>query len=344
MRILFVTNMYPTPQRPAYGAFVWQQAEQLRQFGHTVDVVNILGFQSRRNYLKGALEVIRKTSRTEYDIVHAHYGQSAFPAWFRLRAPLVITFHGSDVLVRGLFQSFCSRVASHLADAVIVVSEEIRRRISGVVIPCGVDMNVFRPYNRDEARARLGWPLDRYVILFPFDPRRRVKRYDLAKAAVERLTEEDIGAELVTVFGVENREMPWYYSAADAMILCSDSEGSPTSVKEALACNLPVVATDVGDIREIMSAIEGTRICTQDVSEIARSLREVLDISHRGGCDRRTAMSRYDQTRTVEKIVDLYGDVVRRFRTREERRLSPRAAGLNVRTPPRKNRSSSKNH
>ncbi len=299
----------------------------MRQFGHVVDVINILGFRSRLNYLKGAFEVIRKTRRTEYDVVHAHYGQSAFPAWFRLRSPLVITFHGSDVLVRGLFQSFCSRVASHLADAVIVVSEDMRRRISGLVIPCGVDMNVFRPYDHDEARLRLGWPKDKYLILFPFDPARLVKRYDLAKAAVERIVKEGVDAELVTVFSVENRKMPWYYSAADAMILCSDSEGSPTSVKEALACNLPVVATDVGDIREIMSGIPGTMICTQEVSEIVRSLREVLDISHRGGCDRRTAVTRYDQTRTVEKIVDLYGDVVRRFRTKEERRHLPRQPG-----------------
>src|SRR6267378_125149 len=101
-------------------------------------------------------------------------------------------------------------------------------------------------------------------------------------SAVDRLTEEGLAAELITVFGVDNREMPWHYSAADAMILCSDSEGSPTSVKEALACDLPVVATDVGDIHEIMSGIAGTRICTQEVSEIAHGLREVLEISRRG--------------------------------------------------------------
>src|SRR3989441_299841 len=190
MRILFVTNMYPSPERPGYGAFVWQQAEQLRQFGHLVDVVNILGFRSRLNYLTGALEVLRQTRRKSYDVVHAHYGQSAFPAWFRLKAPLVITLHGSDVLQRGLFQSLSSRVISHFADAVIVVSEEMRRRIPGLVIPCGVDLSVFRPYDRDEARVRLGWPKDKDLILFPFDPARLVKRYDLAKAAVERVTKD----------------------------------------------------------------------------------------------------------------------------------------------------------
>jgi len=319
MKILLVTNMYPSPDRPGYGAFVWHQTEQLRQLGHVVDVVNIRGFRSKLNYLKAALEVLHKTSRTTYDVVHAHYGLSAFPAWFRLKAPLVITLHGGDVL-EGRFQHLCSRVIAHFADAVIVVSEEIRRRIPGTVIPCGVDLHVFKPYDREEARARLGWPQDRYLILFPYDPTRTRKRYDLAKAAVEQVAQDGVSAELVTVFSAANGQMPWYYSAADVMLLCSNWEGSPTCVKEALACNLPVVATDVGDIREIMSGIAGTWICTQKVSELARGLREVLGISQRGGFDGRTAMTRYDQTRTVEKIVGLYSDVVRSFRTRKERR------------------------
>ena len=310
--------MYPTPQRPDYGAFVGQQAEQLRRFGHTVDVVNVLGYRSKLNYLKGAVEVLRKTGSTPYDIVHAHYGLTALPAWFRLHAPLVITLHGSDVL-GGRFQRLCSSMISRFADAVIVVSEQMRQRVPGIVIPCGVDLNLFRPHNRDDARARLGWSTDKYLILFPFDPRRRVKRYDLAKAAVERLTEDGTCAELVTVFGVEYREMPWHYSAADAMILCSDSEGSPTSIKEALACDLPVVATDVGDVREILSGVPGARLCIQEVSEIARTLRETLNVPRSARSERRAAMARYDQALTVEKIIGVYKGVLPEFKARRRR-------------------------
>lgn len=312
MKILFVTNMYPTPERPAYGTFVWQQAEQLRQFGHIVDVVNISGCQSKLHYLKGAVEIIRKTSATPYDIVHAHYGFTAFPAWFRVHAPLVVTLHGSDVLGSS-FERFCTKVIVRFANAVIVVSEEMRRQIHGIVIPCGVDLNVFRPYNREKARARLRWPLDKYLGLFPFDPTRGVKRYDLAKAAIERLKEEGIDVELRTVSDIENSVMPWCYSAADVMVLCSDREGSSTSVKEALACNLPVVATDVGDMREIMSGIEGVRICTQEVSDIASKLREVLNVSRNGQFEGRVAMRKYDQALTAEKIIGVYNTVISEF-------------------------------
>jgi len=325
VRILFVTNMYPTPERPDYGTFVWQQAEQLRRLGHTVDVVNILGYRSRLNYVKGIFDTLRKTRTTSYDVVHAHYGLTALPAWFRRDAPLVMTLHGSDVL-GSRFERRCSWLMSRFADAVIVVSEEMRQRIPGIVIPCGVDLDLFRPFDRDDARTRLGWPPDKYLVLFPFDPRRRVKRYDLARAAVDRLTEEGIRAELMTVCGVENREMPWRYSAADAMILCSDWEGSPTSIKEALACDLPVVATDVGDVREILRGVPGTWLCTRDVDDIARSLREALTLPRRGRFERRAAMAKYNQALTVAKLIALYTTVVTRFTAKRSLVMHPRGS------------------
>jgi glycosyltransferase involved in cell wall biosynthesis len=308
--------MYPSPQRPGSGAFVCQQVEQLRRFGHTVDVIDILGSQSKMNYLRCTLDVVRMTSAVAYDILHAHYGYSAYPAMFRLRAPLVITLHGTDVIGQSIFERLSTRAVSHFADAVIVVSEELRRRIPGIVIPCGVDLGVFKPYDRDKARARLGWPKDKHIVLFPFDPARPEKRYDLARASIERLVQEGVDAELMTVVNVPNGEMPWCYSAADALLLCSDYEGSPTSIKEALACNRPVVATDVGDVGELLNGIAGTRICPQDAGTIARNLREVFDWSRSSEFRGRAAMARYDQVLTVEKIVGVYDDVLSNLRAK----------------------------
>src|SRR5439155_831001 len=238
----------------------------------------------------------------------------------------------------GWHEPLISRFVCSLAGATIVASKKIAERIPGDVIPCGVDLAVFEPKPKAEARQRLNLDSQRKYILFPFNPARSIKRFDLASGAVTKMEREEVDIELLTVSKVPNAEMPWYYSAADAMILCSDSEGSSTSVKEALACNLPVVATDVGDVREIMSGIEGTRICTHEVGEIARGLREVLETSHHGRFHGRMAMTRYDETRTADKIVRLYRDVARRFRTRGERRCWLRVAGLSGRTPARKKR------
>ncbi|WP_235999975.1 glycosyltransferase [Bradyrhizobium uaiense] len=311
--------MYPSPQRPGSGAFVYQQVEQLRRFGHTVDVINMVGSQSKLNYLKGTVDVVRMTGATTYDIVHAHYGYSAFPAMFRLRAPLVITLHGTDVL-GNILERLSTRFVSHFADAVVVVSEEMRRRVPGIVIPCGVNLGVFKPYDRNEARARLQWPNDKFVVLFPFDPTRPEKRYDLARASIDRLVQEGVDAQLMTVTNVPNEEMPWYYSAANALLLSSDYEGSPTSIKEALACNLPVVSTNVGDVREQLNGIAGTQICPPDAGTIARSLREAFDWSLNGEFQGRAAVVRYDQAFTVERIIGVYTDVISNFRARAQGR------------------------
>jgi glycosyltransferase involved in cell wall biosynthesis len=152
---------------------------------------------------------------------------------------------------------------------------------------------------------------DGKYVLFPFDPSRRVKRYDIAEGAVALLRQRGVDAMLLPVWNVANEMMPLYYSAADAMVLCSDTEGSPTSVKEALACNLPVVSTDVGDVRTILRGIDGTEICEPSVSAVAAGLGRVLQRAGRV-FDGRSAMRRYDQRSTVQALVGVYCSVLRR--------------------------------
>lgn len=203
----------------------------------------------------------------------------------------------------------------------------MRKRIPGIVIPCGVNLGAFKPYDRDEARARLRWPKDKFIVLFPFDPTRPEKRYDLARASVDRLVQNGVDAELMTVINVPNEEMPWYYSGANALLLSSDYEGSPTSIKEALACNLPVVSTRVGDVHEQLNGIAGTWICPPDAATIARSLRAAFDWSQNGEFQGRAAVAKYDQALTVERIVGVYTDVLSNFRARGVGRRLLRSGG-----------------
>jgi glycosyltransferase involved in cell wall biosynthesis len=310
LRVLFVTNMYPHAEDPASGTFVMHQAQQLRKMGHRVDVFHFLGYRSRLNYLKSAFDVLSLTRGCPYDVVHAHYGLSGFPALFRHNIPLVVTLHGGDALI-GTVQPLISRSVCLLADAVIVVSNGIAKKIPGTVIPCGIDFELFKPHERGAARRRLGLAMNRRYVLFPFDPKRKVKRYDLARAACDRLAGR--GTDLLVVSGVKNDEMPWYYSAADVMLLCSYSEGSPTSVKEALACNLPVVSTNVGDVTDIMSGIQGCTICERnDAVSLATAIESVLSRPTDVPFESRSAMHRYDQQSIAASIVAVYRDVIKR--------------------------------
>ena len=309
LKILVVTAMYPHAGNEGYGAFVKQQVEQLRALGHLVDVLHFPGYLSQLEYLKAAVEVSRRSRREHYDVVHAHYGVTGLAALFRNAIPLVISLHGSDALV-GWHQPLISRIVCGLADATIAVSRKVANRIPGEVIPCGVDLSLFRPKPKTEARQRLRLKSERKYILFPFDPTRKVKRFDLASGAVTTLAREGVDMELLTVSKVHYTKMPWYYSAADAMILCSDSEGSPTSVKEALACNLPVVSGDVGDVREIMKGVAGVEIAEQTPDALAGALKRVLNPPPDFVFDGRTSMERYSQQKAVEAIVAVYRRVI----------------------------------
>jgi teichuronic acid biosynthesis glycosyltransferase TuaC len=308
LRILVVTNMYPHEKDPAFGTFVMQQVDALRRRGQIVDVLHIEGHKSKLRYLTGAFEVFARTRRTSYDIVHAHYGLSGLPALFRFKTPLVITLHGSDALI-GSVEPFLSKMVCKLADAVIVVSKGIAKRIPGEVIPCGIDLDRFTPGDRAAARAMLNLPTDRRLVLFPYNPSRKVKRYDLALAAIELLGLRDVAC--VTASGVRNEEMPFYYRAADVMLLCSESEGSPTSVKEALACNIPVVATNVGDVADIMGGIDGCKVCETSADSLAAGLRSAL-LRHGPPFDGRTAMRKYDRKSVTDDILRVYKDVIAR--------------------------------
>src|SRR5258708_7853488 len=325
LRSLVVTEMYRHAGHEGYGACIMQQVEQLRFLKHQVDVVLFQGYRSKLEYVRAAIEVRRRTRSVKYDVVHGHYGLTGIAAVFRFATPLVITLHGSDVLV-GRLPPMISRLVCRFADATIAVNKQIAARVPGEVITCGVNLNVFQPKGRAGAKKRLGLALDKKYVLFPFSPSRTVKRFDLAAAAVNRLAARGLNVELLTVSQVPNGEMPWYYSAADAMILASDSEGSPTSVKEALACNLPVVTTDVGDVREIGAGIAGFQICAQTAESLADGLETVL----RGGLglafDGNAAMRRYSLEQTALAIVQVYRRAMKERGSSREKGCA-RAAG-----------------
>jgi teichuronic acid biosynthesis glycosyltransferase TuaC len=318
LKVLVVTAMYPHAGNAGSGAFVEQQVEHLRALGHLVDVLHFPGYRSRLEYFKAAVEVSRRTRREHYDVVHAHYGVTGLTALFRNGIPLVVSLHGSDALV-GWHQPLISRIVCRLADATIVASRKIAERIPGEVIPCGVDLSVFEPKPKAEARHRLKLKSERKYILFPFNPGRGIKRFDLASEAVARLAREGVDIELLTVSKIPNADMPWYYSASDAMILCSDSEGSSTAVKEALACNLPVVSADVGDVKEIVRGIAGVEVVERNAESLAAGLRRVLHAAPGFVLDARTSMKRYGQRQTAEAILKVYLGAIDRRKTMRRR-------------------------
>jgi glycosyltransferase involved in cell wall biosynthesis len=249
--------MYPTPLRPALGSFVRDQVEALRRIdGIEVDLFAFAPGGAGA-YLKGTQELRRRHRGDRYDVVHAHFGLTAWPAFAASGRAHAVTLHGTD-LVHPRSRTL-TLAALPFLDLVATVSEPLAKDVPGwavrgqrAVLPCGVDVERFRPIPRAEARAELGLSPSARYVLFPADPTRREKRYDRAVAAT------DGQAELLALGNVDPQQVPVYVNAVNAVLVPSERESFGLAVLEALACDVPVLATPVGIAPEVLDHLPGT--------------------------------------------------------------------------------------
>jgi teichuronic acid biosynthesis glycosyltransferase TuaC len=288
IRVLVVTNMWPRPDLPACGAMVVRQVDSLAEAGVVTDVWDIDGRLS--SYVRTVAKVLAlNAKRKQYDLVHGHSGHSGLLACLQVRYPLIITYYGYDVDpavgYREAWRRKLERVAFRQIGAVIAQSivqsarnlERLprRSRVRATVIPNGIDRERFRPMPRHEARKGLAWG-DEPVVLFAADPKRPVKRFDLAAAAVEEARRAVPDLRLVVCKDALPDDVPSWLNAADVLILTSATEGSPNVVKEAMACNLPIVSVDVGDVAAIVAGTRHCHVCDSDERELGAALVDVL--------------------------------------------------------------------
>jgi glycosyltransferase involved in cell wall biosynthesis len=326
LRVLFVTNMWPDDERPWHGSFVSSQARSLERAGVSVDVLPIRGYASRGEYLKAAAAVVKLNRHCPYDVVHAHYGHSAVVARACVRAPLVISYCGSDVLGdptatgsitrRTRVEAGVFKQVGRAAAATITKSSGMEQvlpqavRARNHVIPNGVDLDRFRPIPRAEARRRLRWPVDEECVLFVGKPAKVVKNYPLAERVVERLARTRPRVGLRVAADVHRDEVPLWMSAADALLFTSRSEGSPNVIKEAMASELPIVATPVGDVPERLAGVDGCHVCEPDVDRMSAALADALD--HGRSAAAREAVAPLSLDAVAARLIGVYHQVLGR--------------------------------
>ena len=294
MRVLCLASYLPTTRNPRRCIFLKEQNDTLRQLGIEIDTFLIGAGISGLKHLNAIYRFHTEVEQNNYQVIHAQYGLNACIAYTQFRLPVVVTFWGDDVLenpAQNGRHTILSKILVGLnkllvrrASAVIVQSEEMKRRLGrtdAYIIPFGVDLNLFQLMKKEEACRKLGFLPDRKTVLFANDPTLPVKQFALARKAVDLVKKKIAGIDLVTTGDEPREKIPLYMNACDVLILTSLHEGSPMVVKEAMACNLPVVSVDVGDVRQVIGTTKNCFVTSRNPQEMAERIIQVINSGER---------------------------------------------------------------
>jgi glycosyltransferase involved in cell wall biosynthesis len=341
--------MYPSPARPGNGVFIEQQVSSLsaRQLDVRMMFVDRRSLGPSVYYRIGAM-LERELAEFAPDVVHVMYGGVMADQVTKHRGvpPTIVTFHGSDLLgenfsglLRKLISRYgvhCSKRAARRANGVIVVARHLLKAFGKEinsskvqVIPCGIDLERFKPMDQNRCRERLGWQTGDFHVLFATSAGDPVKRPELARAAVDILNRKRGRINFHVLSGTPNSEVPYWLNAADALLLTSKHEGSPTIVKEGLACGLPIVSVNVGDVPERIAGISGCYLAESEPEDLARKLELVFESRQRIDCGEK---SKEFSCETISaKLEQFYLEVLRTYESSKVRVGNPELLRANIR-------------
>ena len=315
MRVLHITNAYPTPSYGAYGIFIKEQIQSLEEKGVKNEVCFINTREKGVNQYILAAPRIRSMVK-DCDLVHCHLSYSGMAYLLATGNSKPMVFSSVDDVknqprkIDRLFFNILSRVAK-----AIIFKNDLRiddKESRFHYLPNGVNTELFQPMDKAIARKKLGLDEQRKYILFVAAAgiKRKEKRYDKYCAVIKHLSEKGNICFPLIMTNIERSQTPYYYNACDALLVTSDYEGSPNMVKEAMACNLPVVSVDVGNVRLMLSHCCASFVSNSgSIVELAELLEKSLKIKERN--EREQIFSKQlDMERVADKLVFLYEKVL----------------------------------
>ena len=300
MKILVVTSYNTGHITP----FVAEQVESLRKRSIDIDYYKIIG-KGALGYLKNYRKLKAKIEANNYDLVHAHYGLSGLLANMQRKIPVITTYHGSDIHCKRnrLLSFLCSRLSvfNILTNKDQIDLLKLNNNYS--VIPCGINCELFRPLPKAECRKKMGYQENDKLILFSSSFDRKIKNYPLAKKAIELVLVSD-NVQLIELKGYTKEEVSLLVNASELVLITSFNETGPLIAKEALACNTPVVSTDVGDVKELIQDLDRCYITTYEPDDVARKIEWVLKSNKK--CAGRKRVEKCDLQNVAKQINGVY--------------------------------------
>jgi glycosyltransferase involved in cell wall biosynthesis len=286
--------------------FVREQVQSLKGIGVECDYYKIIG-KGINGYLKNIKPLRTQIRRNNYDLIHAHYGLSGLLANLQRKVPVITTYHGSDVYQRKNINY--SKMAARLSCYNILVNEKLNRflhlRDHFSVIPCGIDTENFKPMSRGYCKRQMGLSAHKNYILFSSSFNREEKNAGLAKKAVKQLQ----NTELIELKGYNRQEVNLLINAANLVLVTSFYETGPLIVKESLACNTPVVSTDVGDVKDLIADLDHCYITSDKAEDITKTIERVLN-QGKNGSNSRNRLQNFELQKVAKRIKAVYDSVL----------------------------------
>lgn len=331
MKILVVTNMYPFPDMDYFGNFLKNEVKYLSE-KEKIDVFFVNGRKNKLNYIMGLLKFL--TRYKQYDIIHYHH---SYVAWYSLFIHRKVQFftiheggnikidgstivpaygHGRNATLEKIFKLLNLRyLIFKKMDKIIVTRYSNKdyyfndKKI--VMNPMGIDFNKFKIISKLEARRELGLDQDSIVLFFPHEPRKE-KNVELFKQIVSAISNK-VNNKVIPLYGgkISADTMYKYINASDICYLTSKFEASPTIVKEALACGVPILCSNVGDLEELLSPIYTDLICENIEEFIEKTLKLLNNPFNRDSAREFLKAQGMEYETTSENIYNLYKEVLK---------------------------------
>lgn len=302
MKVLFISSIN---RSGSVSPLIKNQRDSLTSNDIMIDYYGLKGI-GILGYVKNIIPLRKHINQHQYEIIHAHYLLSGIIASLTFKKPILVSLMGSELFGNKLLLILARFFSRYIWNECIVKTMEmyeILRPIKAHVVPNGVNLRLFIPVGKSDSRKKLGWNINKKHILFAANPSRTEKNFQLTYDAFQLLDTSEI--VLHTLENIPNDLMPFYYNAADIVMLTSHREGSPNVIKEAMACNRPIIATDVGDIKNVIGSTENCFVCDFDADQIAEKINYLLENNIQSTNGRENIQHLSDEV-IADKIIAIY--------------------------------------
>jgi glycosyltransferase involved in cell wall biosynthesis len=309
MHVLFV---YSKGSKEVGRPTIESQARALESLGIKVTMQPLAG-KGMRGYLDRLKQLKKAIQKYNPDLIHAHYSYNGFVSSMASHKPVITSLMGTDVNGSSLWKPVIRYFMKHKWSTTIMKSIEMQNELRSnvsfqYVIPNGVDLGKFKPLEKMNCRNQLGWDENKTIILFGAMPDNSLKNFKLATNAFNLLKDDNF--EMKTLDRVSHDHVPLFLNAADILLLTSKSEGSPNIIKEAMACNTPIITTDVGDVKWLLDGVSNCVIVPDDPTTIADHIQSILKCTSKSnGRDRILELS-LDSNSVAGTVKGLYSKIL----------------------------------